>query len=94
MIASMPPFQRTSVADMEERRAIPRKRVLKTAHIILSEKAPKVECAVRNISEAGAMLQVSTTYGIPEKFHVQIDGTRRACHVVWRTETKMGIAFD
>jgi len=82
------------VVNVEEKRETPRKRVLKTAYVILSEKAPKIACAVRNISEAGAMLQVSTTYGIPERFHLQIDGTRRGCRVVWRTETKIGIAFE
>jgi hypothetical protein len=79
---------------MEERRVSPRKRILKTAHIILSERAPKIECAVRNVSETGAMLQISSTYGIPDNFLVRIDGKQRACRVVWRTETKIGIVFD
>jgi hypothetical protein len=79
---------------MVERRASPRKRMLKTAHIILSEKAPKIECAVRNVSDMGAMLQISTTYGIPDNFLLRIDGVQRACRVVWRTETKIGVAFD
>jgi hypothetical protein len=79
---------------MEERRATTRKRILKTAHIILSEKAPKIECAVRNVSEMGAMLQISTSYGIPDSFLLRIDGVQRACRVVWRTETKIGVAFN
>ena len=41
---------------VNEKRAAPRRRVLKTAFIVLSEKAPKLECALKNISETGAML--------------------------------------
>jgi hypothetical protein len=59
---------------MQEQRTIFRKRVLKNAQIVLSDRAPKLECAVRNISDAGACLQVSTTYGIPANFDVIIEG--------------------
>jgi hypothetical protein len=59
---------------MREHRTIFRKRVLKNAQIVLSDRAPKLECAVRNISKAGACLQVSTTYGIPANFDVIIEG--------------------
>lgn len=79
---------------MQEKRSIFRKRILKTAQIILSEKAPKLDCAVRNLSQTGACLQVSTTYGIPANFEVVIEGVRRACRSVWRTDTKLGITFD
>jgi hypothetical protein len=79
---------------VQEKRGIFRKRVLKNAQIILSEKAPKLECAVRNISDTGACLQVSTTFGIPASFEVVIDGVRRYCRSVWRTDTKLGIIFE
>ena len=79
---------------MGDKRNIFRKRVLKTAHIILSDRAPKLDCAVRNLSDTGACLQVSTTYGIPASFDVVIEGERRACRSIWRTDTKIGITFD
>ncbi len=79
---------------MNEKRIATRRRVLKTAFIIISEKAPKLECSVRNLSETGAALQVSTTIGIPKSFDVVIDGTRYRCHSVWRTDTKIGVTFD
>ena len=78
---------------MQEKRAIFRKRVLKNAQIILSDKAPKLACGVRNLSNAGACLQVSTTYGIPMSFDVVLDGVRRPCRAVWRSDTKMGVTF-
>ena len=66
----------------EKRHDIFRKRILKNAQIILSEKAPKLDCAVRNLSDTGACLQVSTTYGIPSNFEVIIEGVRRACRSI------------
>lgn len=78
---------------MQEKRTIFRKRVLKTAQIILSDKAPKLDCAVRNLSNTGACLQVSTTYGLPMSFDVVLDGVRRPCRAVWRTDNKIGVTF-
>ena len=78
---------------MQEKRTTFRKRVLKTAQIILSDKAPKLDCAVRNLSTMGACLQLSTTYGIPMSFDVVLDGVRRSCRAVWRTDAKMGVMF-
>ena len=78
---------------MQEKRTTYRKRVLKTAQIILSDKAPKLDCVVRNLSHAGACLQVSTTFGISMSFDVVLDGVRRPCRAVWRTDNKIGVAF-
>jgi len=77
-----------------EKRAVPRRRVLKTAFIVVSSNQPKIECAVRNISDTGAALEVSTTFGIPSNFDLIIDGARHHCQSVWRTETKIGIMFQ
>jgi hypothetical protein len=79
---------------VQDKRTNYRKRILKNAQIILSEKAPKLDCAVRNLTDTGACLQVSTTYGIPATFDVVIEGVRRPCRSIWRTDTKMGIAFE
>ena len=79
---------------MDERRTISRHRVLKGAFIVISEKAPKLECTVRNISESGAALQVSTTIGIPAHFDVIIDGVRHHCRSAWRTDTRIGVVFE
>jgi len=78
---------------VQENRTNLRKRVLKTAQIILSDKAPKLDCTVRNISDTGACVQVSTTYGLPASFDIVIEGTRRSCRAVWRTDTKIGVTF-
>jgi hypothetical protein len=83
-------FGQTTVDD---KRAAPRRRVLKTAFIVISEKAPKLECIVKNISEKGAMLRVSTTLGIPHNFDLILEGEKHHCHSVWRTETNIGVEF-
>jgi hypothetical protein len=59
-----------------------RRRVLKGAFIVLSNKAPKLECTGTDASETGATLKVSTT-----------DGMRRHCRSAWRTNTKIGVRF-
>ena len=64
-----------------------------TAFIVISEKAPKLECIVKNISEKGAMLRVSTTLGIPHNFDLILEGEKHPCHSVWRTETNIGVEF-
>ena len=61
---------------MNENRIAPRKRVLKGAFIITSEKAPKLACTVKNISDTGAALQVSTTFGLPAAFDLIVDNQR------------------
>ncbi len=79
---------------MSEKRTKARKRVLKSGFIVISDKAPKVECTVRNLSDTGAALHVSTTIGIPKNFDVIIDGARQHCRAAWRTDTKIGIVFE
>ena len=79
---------------MNEKRSVYRRRALKSALILISEKAPRIECAVRNISEIGAALQVSTTFGIPRNFDLLSNGARRRCRSAWRTETKLAVIFE
>lgn len=81
-------------AAVSDKRIKTRKRVLKSGFIVISEKAPKLECTVRNLSDTGASLQVSTTIGIPKKFDVIIDGGRQRCRAAWRTDTKIGVVFE
>lgn len=64
---------------MTERRVSFRGRALKGGFIVLSDKAPKLECTVRNFTKAGAALRVSTTFGLPQHFDVVIDGMARRC---------------
>jgi hypothetical protein len=78
---------------MNEHRINQRRRLLKSGQIAFTDKAPKLECTVRNLSETGACLQVSTTYGMPAGFGLFVDGVRRTCRVIWRTDTRLGVTF-
>jgi hypothetical protein len=55
-----------------------------------------IDCRVRNLSNSGAALDVSSPIGIPEHFTLAVpaDGIHRPCHVVWRKENRIGVAFD
>lgn len=80
---------------MDERRAKHRARVLKSGKIIVSAKAPKIDCTIRDLSDAGARLLIpSSTFGVPHEFDLMIgEGERHSCRVVWRTETALGVEF-
>jgi hypothetical protein len=78
---------------MDERRDRARHRVLKAGTIEFGGGA--ISCTVRNLSDTGAALDVSSPVGIPDHFtlFVQVDGTHLACTVVWRKEKRIGVRF-
>ena len=80
----------------DDRRAMQRTRVLRCAKIIVPRRSPVIHCTVQNITGAGACLKLANTYGVPQTFDLTFEHgrTRRACRVVWRTETKLGVAFE
>ena len=53
-----------------------------------------IPCAIQNISETGACLQVQTTVDIPAVFvFVQGGCPARACQTIWRDDTQIGVTF-
>jgi len=70
--------------------------VLRCAEIIVPRRSPVIHCTVQNITNGGACLKVANTYGMPETFELTFEQgrTRRACRVVWRTETKLGVTSE
>jgi hypothetical protein len=77
---------------MDDKRTFPRHRVLKGGTIEFNGGA--IDCTVRNRSNAGAALDVTSPIGIPEQFVLVADGSQLPCHVVWRKEKRIGVAFD
>jgi PilZ domain-containing protein len=79
---------------MVEKRTTARHRVLKAGTIEFGGGA--INCMVRNMSNSGAALDVSSPVGIPEHFTlvVSADGIHRPCYVIWRKEKRIGVAFD
>jgi hypothetical protein len=79
---------------MDEPRIAQRHRVLKGGTIAFNNGAAGISCTVRNLSDKGAALDVISPVGIPDRFSLVIDGNGKACHVVWRKQKRIGIAFD
>jgi hypothetical protein len=78
---------------MPERRTTTRRRVLKTGTIDFG--LGGVPCTVRNLSVGGATLELSSPWGMPDKFDLMISSEhlRRTCRVIWRRGQKLGVAF-
>ena len=55
-----------------------------------------IDCTVRNISDIGAALEVVTPLYIPDRFKLIIEsaGLNRPCHIIWRKQRRIGVAFD
>jgi PilZ domain len=79
---------------MTERRAIARQRVFKAGTIEFD--GAGVDCTIRNMSIAGAALDVTTPVGIPHEviLNIPTGQVRQPCHIVWRKENRIGVAFD
>ena len=77
-----------------ERRANPRKPVLMSGAIQFAGGA--INCLVSNMTISGAALDVTNPHDIPERFNLvfKADGTQIPCHVIWRQEERIGVAFD
>jgi hypothetical protein len=78
---------------MEQRR-VQRHHVMKPGTIEFE--GGRVICMIRNMSDAGAMLDVVAAAGIPERFTLILreDGHRLPCQAVWWKERRIGVAFE
>ncbi|CAN5222324.1 hypothetical protein BH11PSE4_BH11PSE4_28650 [soil metagenome] len=78
---------------MDEKRTAARHRMLKAATIAFG--GGGISCVVRNMSVAGAALDVESPLGIPDEFEllIEADGSRHRCRVTRRTERRIGVAF-
>jgi hypothetical protein len=78
---------------MEERRSTLRQRVFKAGTIEFDGSG--IDCIIRNMSPLGAALNVPTPAGIPHEVTLNIVSRheRQNCHIVWRKEKRIGVAF-
>jgi PilZ domain len=79
-----------------ERRRQSRARTLKSARILFNQHHSVIDCTVRNLSAAGACLNVASAIGIPERFDVIFDADQsvRPCRMVWHKEKQLGVEFS
>lgn len=52
-------------------------------------------CVVRNLSSSGAALEINSPLWFPDRFTLVIasEQLRKACHLVWRSERRVGVHF-
>lgn len=81
---------------LAERRAEPRRRVLKGATLRFNRGYGALECVVRNESKKGALLAFGETTAVPTSFELRIAGQDQPRHaqVRWRTLICVGVALD
>ncbi len=80
---------------MDERRAVKRTQVRRSAKILVPGNSPVTHCTVQNITDRGACLRLANTSGVPASFDLTFEHgrTRRLCHVIWRTNDSLGVSF-
>ena len=80
---------------MADRKRYQRLRTLKTGKIVFNRRCSIIDCTVRNVSAAGACLELPSTVGIPDRFDLLIgpDPHARPCRVAWKDDTRVGVTF-
>src|SRR5260370_42391180 len=76
--------------DMDQRPTEPRRRRLKQGKIPFNHRQSGIACLVRNLSDAGACLEVASQAGVPPTFELQIEGetAHRRGLFAWQTDKK------
>ncbi|WP_338722584.1 PilZ domain-containing protein [Devosia sp. XK-2] len=78
----------------QDERKTQRHRTLKGGKIVFNDRRSVYDCTVRNLSETGAKLAVTSTLGIPQRFALTLaDGRNFDCEIAWHTETEIGVRF-
>jgi hypothetical protein len=77
-----------------ERRAHLRKKVLMSGAIEFA--SSHINCLISDMSVSGAAIEVTNPNDIPEHFNLVFKANEAhiPCHVVWRQEERIGVAFD
>src|SRR5690348_511961 len=78
-----------------ERRARSRKLVLKAGQIVSDRVVPTIDCIIRDISESGARLRMTSTTEVPKSFLLLIkdDNVIVPVQRVWRNAHDVGVKF-
>ncbi|MBB2964961.1 PilZ domain-containing protein [Methylobacterium sp. R2-1] len=80
---------------ISEKRQEARKRTFLKGRILFNKGASTMDCLIRDLSEAGARLELSETSTLPEVFDLYIqqkDATLRST-LRWRRDGAVGVAF-
>ena len=79
--------------DLAEARKAGRRHVTDTALIRFGEMS--VGCVIRNLTDAGAALDVGPQGDIPDQFTLIVMATKKiySCNIVWRKGRRIGVSF-
>ncbi|WP_414626600.1 PilZ domain-containing protein [Brevundimonas diminuta] len=83
-------------AQEADRRDGSRRSTFFSGRIAFNSMQSTINCTVRNLSDTGACLEVSSALHVPSEFHLIVDSVRfRAdCRVVWRRGKKLGVVCE
>lgn len=81
---------------MEEKRKVPRRRVLKEGKIVYADGLRVLDCTIRDMSPSGARLLISSTVGLPDTFQLyeKSSGMLYPAKVAWRQANSLGVEFQ
>jgi PilZ domain len=80
----------------ESRRYV-RRQVYIRAKLLAGRDVAPLDCAIVDISEGGARLNIDAAQELPQEFTLVLGRhgcPYRRCRIVWRKETQMGVVFD
>jgi hypothetical protein len=82
-----------TVIDLAEARKASRRRILDMALIRFGEMS--VSCVIRNLTDAGAALDVGSQNDIPDQFTLIVMAKKKiySCNIVWRKDRRIGVLF-
>lgn len=64
------------------------------AQVVYDGGKSRLGCIIRNLSDTGAKIEVSSVIGVPPNFDLVAPRYRaKACRVVWRSLREMGVQF-
>lgn len=64
------------------------------ASIVFAGGNGRMDCVIRNLSEGGAKIEVSSARAVPQSFDLMVPGHRaQACRVAWRALRELGVQF-
>jgi two-component system cell cycle response regulator len=80
---------------MDEKRKVPRRRVLKEGKIVYADGLRVFDCTIRDISSAGARILIASTVGLPDTFQLyeKSSGLLYPATVAWRQSNSLGLQF-
>ena len=81
-----------TVIDFAEARKTKRRRVLDTGLIRYGDMS--ICCVVRNLSEAGAALDIGSQVGIPDQFTLIVVSQKKSIRAAWSGERIVASGFD